>query len=194
MASNDPIALFGTWYAQARAAGIDKPNAMALATVGTSGRPTLRMVLLSSHDARGFVFHTNYLSRKGADLAQLAAASLLFWWDPLGYQVRIDGAVERTTAAESDVYFAGRPRGAQIGAWASEQSQAIANRAALEARAMQIAAQYDGRPVPRPPHWGGYRVVPQVMEFWHDRADRLHERVRYERTPDGGWREELLAP
>ena len=194
MALDDPIALFGTWYEQARAAGIDKPNAMALATAGSSGRPTLRMVLLSSHDTRGFVFHTNYLSRKGDDLAQSAAASLLFWWDPLGYQVRIDGAVERTTAAESDAYFAGRPRGAQIGAWASEQSRAIASRAALEARVIQIAARYDGQPVPRPPHWGGYRVVPQVMEFWQDRADRLHERVRYERTPDGAWTAQRLAP
>lgn len=194
MAPDDPIALFDTWYQQARAAGIDKPNAMALATAGSDGRPTLRMVLLSSHDARGFVFHTNYLSRKGADLAQSPAASLLFWWDPLGLQVRIDGTVERTTAAESDAYFAGRPRGAQIGAWASEQSRVIASRAALEARVIQIAARFDGQPVSRPPHWGGYRVVPQVMEFWQDRADRLHERARYERTPDGGWRVELLAP
>ena len=194
MAPNDPIALFGTWYEQARAAGIDKPNAMALATAGSGGRPTLRMVLLSSHDARGFVFHTNYLSRKGADLTQCAAASLLFWWDSLGYQVRIDGAVERTTTAESDAYFAGRPRGAQIGAWASEQSQAITSRAALEARVIQIAAQYDGQPVPRPPHWGGYRVLPQVMEFWQDRADRLHERMRYERTSSGTWTGQRLAP
>ena len=194
MAPNDPIALFGTWYEQARAAAIDKPNAMALATAGSGGRPTLRIVLLSSHDARGFVFHTNYLSRKGEDLTQSAAASLLFWWDPLGLQVRIDGAVERTTAAESDAYFAARPRGAQIGAWASEQSRVIASRAALEARVIQVAARYDGQPVPRPPHWGGYRLLPQVMEFWQDRADRLHERVRYERTPDGGWRADLLAP
>lgn len=194
MAPDDPIALFGTWYEQARGAAIDKPNAMALATAGSGGRPTLRVVLLSSHDARGFVFHTNYLSRKGADLAQSPAASLLFWWDPLGYQVRIDGTVERTTAAESDAYFAGRPRGAQIGAWASEQSRVIASRAALEARVIQIAARFDGQPVPRPPHWGGYRVLPEVMEFWQDRADRLHERARYERTPDGGWRVELLAP
>ena len=194
MTIDDPIARFGEWYAQARAAGIAKPNAMALATAGGDGRPTLRMVLLSSYDARGFVFHTNYRSRKGEDLEASASASLLFWWDPLGFQVRIDGAVERTSAAESDAYFAGRPRGAQLGAWASEQSRALVSRAALEARIGELTAKYDGLPVPRPPHWGGYRVVPQVMEFWQDRSDRLHERVRYTRSTSGEWRAELLAP
>lgn len=194
MAIDDPIALFGTWYAQARAAGIAKPNAMALATAGGDGRPTLRMVLLSSHDARGFVFHTNYRSRKGEDLEASASASLLFWWDPLGFQVRIDGTVERTSAAESDAYFAARPRGAQLGAWASEQSQVIESRAALEARVAALTTKYAGHPVPRPPHWGGYRVTPEVMEFWRDRADRLHERARYRHIAPGVWRAELLAP
>lgn len=194
MAIDDPIALFGTWYAQARAAGIAKPNAMALATAGGDGRPTLRMVLLSSYDARGFVFHTNYRSRKGEDLEASASASLLFWWDPLGFQVRVDGTVERTSAAESDAYFAARPRGAQLGAWASEQSQVIESRAALEARVAALATKYAGQPVPRPPHWGGYRVAPKVVEFWQDRADRLHERVRYQRIAPGEWRVELLAP
>jgi len=194
MAIDDPIALFGTWYAQARAAGIAKPNAMALATAGGDGRPTLRMVLLSSYDARGFVFHTNYRSRKSEDLEASASASLLFWWDPLGFQVRIDGTVERTSAAESDAYFAARPRGAQLGAWASEQSQVIESRAALEARVAALATKYAGQPVPRPPHWGGYRVAPKVVEFWQDRADRLHERVRYQRIAPGEWRVELLAP
>lgn len=194
MTAVNPIELFGAWYAQARSAGIAKPNAMALATVGPGGRPAQRMVLLSAYDARGFVFHTNYLSRKGEDLAHTSHASLLFWWDPLGFQVRIDGAVERTTPAESDAYFAGRPRGAQIGAWASEQSRVISDRAALTKRVAEFVAKYEGRPVPRPPHWGGYRVVPQLMEFWQDRADRLHERVRYERVASGGWRAELLAP
>ena len=194
MTATDPIELFGAWYVQARSAGIAKPNAMALATTGRDGRPAQRMVLLSAYDARGFVFHTNYLSRKGEDLARAPNASLLFWWDPLGFQVRIDGAVERTTPVESDAYFAGRPRGAQIGAWASEQSRGIADRAALTRRVAEVAAMYEGRPVPRPPHWGGYRVVPLLMEFWQDRADRLHERVRYERVASGGWRAELLAP
>lgn len=193
MVDHDPLVLFGSWYQQARAAGIAKPNAMALATTAND-RPTLRMVLLSSYDARGFVFHTNYLSRKGEDLAQVAMASLLFWWDPLGYQVRIDGAVERTTAEESDAYFASRPRGSQLGAWASEQTRVIPSRAVLEARVQDVTAKYQGQPVPRPPHWGGYRVIPAVMEFWRDRADRLHERVRYERLPAGAWRAELLAP
>ena len=191
---DDPIALFGTWYAQARTAGIAKPNAMALATAGGDGRPTLRMVLLSSYDVRGFVFHTNYRSRKGEDLEASASASLLFWWDPLGFQVRIDGTVVRTSAAESDAYFAARPRGAQLGAWASEQSQVIESRAALEARVALVATQYAGQPVPRPPHWGGYRVIPSVMEFWQDRTDRLHERMRYTRSASGPWRAERLAP
>lgn len=194
MAIDDPITLFGTWFAQARATGIAKPNAMALATVGGAGRPTLRMVLLSSYDARGFVFHTNYRSRKGEDLEACASASLLFWWDPLGLQVRIDGAVERTGAAESDAYFAARPRGAQLAAWASEQSQVLESRAALDARVAALATKYAGQPVPRPPHWGGYRVAPKVMEFWQDRADRLHERARYQRIATGEWCAELLAP
>ncbi len=191
----DPMELFAGWYAQAGRAGIDKPNAMALATSGAEGHADCRMVLLSSYDARGFVFHTNYQSRKGEELAVRAWATLLFWWDPLGYQVRIEGPVEKTSAAESDVYFAGRPRGSQLGAWASEQSRTIGSRADLEQALAARAAEFAGRPVPRPPSWGGYRVVPMSMEFWANRDDRLHDRLRYERLDGGtGWSMERLAP
>lgn len=191
---DDPLALFRTWFDKACAAGIAKPNAMTLATVGADDRPTARVVLLSSYDARGFVFHTNYESRKGEDIARHPWAALLFWWDPLGCQVRLEGRVEMTAAADSDRYFAARPRGSQIGAWASDQSRVIESRAALEERVRELERRYAGRPVPRPPHWGGYRVIPEVYEFWEDRENRLHERVRYERVPDGGWRSLRLAP
>lgn len=191
---DDPLVLFRAWFDKASAAGVAKPNAMTLATVDEAGRPSSRVVLLSSYDAHGFVFHTNYGSRKGEHIARLPWAALLFWWDPLGYQVRIEGPVEMTTGEESDTYFAGRPRGSQIGAWASDQSRVIGSRAALEERARELEHRYAGRPVPRPPHWGGYRVVPDVFEFWEDRENRLHERVRYERSRQGGWQSVRLAP
>jgi pyridoxamine 5'-phosphate oxidase len=191
---DDPIALFRTWFDTASAAGIAKPNAMTLASVDADGRPSARVVLLSSYDERGFVFHTNYESRKGEDIARQPRVALLFWWDPLGYQVRVEGAVEMTSGEESDRYFSGRPRGSQIGAWASEQSRVIESRAGLEERVRELEQRYAGRPVPRPPHWGGYRVIPEVFEFWEDRENRLHERVRYERSSQGGWRSVQLAP
>lgn len=191
--NDDPLALFRAWYDRAAAAGIAKPNAMTLATVGPDGKPSARIVLLSSYDQRGFVFHTNYESRKGEELALSPRAALLFWWDPLGLQVRIEGRVEMTSGEESDRYFAGRPRGSQIGAWASDQSRLIDGRGALEERVRELEQRYAGRPVPRPPHWGGYRVIPEVYEFWEDRENRLHERVRYERAA-GGWRAVRLAP
>lgn len=190
----DPLALFKEWYDQARAAGISKPHAMALATTGMHGMPASRMVLLSSHDARGFVFHTNYASRKGDDISHVPRAALLFWWDAVGYQVRIEGPVEKTSDEESNSYFAGRPRGNQLGAWVSEQTRPIESRAALEERMRALEQKFKAGPVPRPPHWGGYRVIPEAIEFWEERENRLHDRIRYERRPDGTWRPVRLAP
>lgn len=194
MNESDPIAQFARWFDEASRAGIDKPNAMTLSTVGADGRPASRVVLLSSFDERGFVFHGNYESRKGGDIAHAPWVALLFWWDPPGYQVRIEGRAEKTRPEESDAYFAQRPRGSQLGAWASDQSRAIESRAALEARLAETERRYAGGPVPRPPHWGGYRVFPLAIEFWENREDRLHDRVRYERTEQGGWRAVRLAP
>lgn len=189
----NPIVQFAEWFKEAAQAGIAKPHAMALSTVAADGRPSSRMVLLSSFDERGFVFHTNYESAKGADLARNPRVALVLWWDPLGYQVRIEGRAAQTSAAESDAYFATRPRGSQLSAWASNQSRVIDGRAQLEQRVRELEAMYDGRAVPRPPTWGGYRVVPEAIEFWRDRRDRLHDRVRFERD-DNGWRRMQLAP
>ncbi|HEY8554950.1 MAG TPA: pyridoxamine 5'-phosphate oxidase [Burkholderiales bacterium] len=194
MTAADPIAIFAEWFEAASRCGVDKPNAMTLATTGASGQPTARVVLLSSFDERGFVFHTNYQSAKARDLEHEPRAALVFWWDPLGRQVRIEGRVERTSPAESDAYFARRPRGSQIGAWASDQSRPLASRAVLESRVRELEREYAGRPVPRPPHWGGYRLVPAAIEFWQDRENRLHERTRYERDAQGVWRSVILAP
>jgi pyridoxamine 5'-phosphate oxidase len=194
MTPPDPLALFGRWYESAQRAGIDKPHAAALATVGADDQPSCRIVLLSSYDERGFVFHANYESRKGEDIASMPKAALTFWWDPLDFQIRIEGPVEKTSAEESDVYFAGRPRGSQLGAWASAQSRVIKGPAELSEAMAVLSAKYEGQPVPRPPHWGGYRVIPQTMEFWINRADRLHDRLCYHREADGRWRVEHLAP
>lgn len=192
--SDDPIAQFAAWFALAHASGIPKANAMTLATASADGRPSSRMVLLSSFDERGFVFHTNYASQKGQDIAANARVALVLWWDPLGLQVRVEGRAEKTSAAEADAYFAKRPRGSQLGALASEQSRVLQSRAALEQRMQALEREYAGRSVPRPAHWGGYRVTPEVIEFWENRDNRLHDRVRFERLPDGGWRRMLLAP
>jgi pyridoxamine 5'-phosphate oxidase len=190
---SDPFDRFRTWYDEARLAGQPFPNAMSLSSVGADGGPASRMVLLSSFDRRGFVFHTNYGSRKATELSACPLAALLFWWESLDRQVRIEGAVVRTSAGESDAYFAGRPRGAQVGAWASDQSRPLPNRETLEERVREIAARYGEDPVPRPPHWGGFRVIPRGFEFWSGRENRLHERTRYDLSP-GGWTARILYP
>jgi pyridoxamine 5'-phosphate oxidase len=193
MDRSDPFDLFRKWYDEAGLAGQRFPNAMSVSSVGADGNPSSRMVLLSSHDRRGFVFHTNYESRKGAELSAFPRAALLFWWESLNRQVRIEGTVDRTGADESDAYFAGRPRGAQIGAWASMQTRRLPSRETLEERVREIAARYGGGPVPRPPHWGGFRVAPCSFEFWSGREDRLHDRTRFDPSP-GGWTPTALYP
>jgi len=191
--TDDPFALFASWYVEARQSEINDSNAMALATADASGQPSVRMVLLKGHDPRGFVFYTNGESRKAAELAENAKAALLFHWKSLRRQVRIEGAVTRTSEAESDAYFASRARDSQLGAWASDQSRPLDARATFEARFAETEARFAGGDVPRPPHWGGYRVVPQRIEFWQDRAHRLHERRLFVRDGDG-WTEGLLYP
>lgn len=192
----DPIRQFQTWFSQALDAKLPEPNAMTVATVDAEGRPAARILLIKGVDERGFVFFTNYDSRKGRELAANPHAALLFHWIELERQVRIEGRVEKTSDAESDAYFQSRPLGSRIGAWASEQSAVIGSRAELEAREREISARYGEQP-PRPPHWGGYRLVPGAIEFWQGRPSRLHDRIRYTRDSvhDGAaWRIERLAP
>ena len=188
----DPLRQFERWFEDARAAALQVPEAMALATATSDGRPSARMVLLKGADERGFAFHTNYESRKGGELAANPQAALLFHWQPLGRQVRIEGRVERVTAEESAAYFRTRPLGSRLAAWASPQSRPLADRAELE-RLYADAQDQFGEDVPLPPHWGGLRLVPDAYEFWEHGDDRLHDRVRYERR-EGGWRRERLAP
>ena len=188
----DPLVQFDRWFAAATPL-VRMPEAMALATAGPDGRPSVRMVLLKAHGPDGFVFHTNYTSQKGAELAANPHSALLFHWDPLGRQVRIEGDVAPLDGAESDAYFATRPRGAQLAAHASAQSETVADRAALDAAVREAEARFAGREVPRPAGWGGYRLTPSVFEFWQNREDRLHDRLRYRR--DGrGWLLERLQP
>ena len=188
----DPLAQFDTWLQQAISGQVPEPNAMTLATVGADGRPSTRVVLIKGYDARGIVWYTNYQSRKGRELAGNAAAALQFHWVELERVVRIEGQVEKATAEEADAYYATRPLDARIGAWASPQSQVISSRAVLVANAARYAAQYLLRP-PRPPHWGGYRLVPDRWEFWQGRQSRLHDRLCY-RLAHGAWARERLAP
>ena len=189
----DPHALFETWFAEARLGEPNDAEAMTLATADASGLPSARIVLLKGHDPRGFVFYTNSRSRKGGDLAVNPQAALLFHWKSLRRQVRIDGTVGRVSDAEADAYFATRSRDSQLGAWASDQSSEMESRELFEARYRALAEEHEGRDVPRPPHWWGYRIVPERIEFWTDRPHRLHER-RLFTLGDGGWSEGLLYP
>lgn len=191
--TDDPHALFAAWLEDARGSEPNDPNAMAVATVGADGMPSVRMVLLKGHDARGFVFYTNQQSRKAGELTANPKAALLFHWKSQRRQVRIEGPVSLVADAEADAYFASRGRDSQLGAWASDQSRPLADRATFEARFEAEQARFEGRDVPRPPHWGGYRVAPARIEFWSDRAHRLHERRVFTRTADG-WSEGLLYP
>ena len=188
----DPLKQFGVWMVEAIHAQVPEPTAMGLATVGANGRPAGRIMLLKGVDAHGFVFYTNYASRKGRELEARPVAALTFLWKELERQVRIEGAVEKVTAAESDEYFATRPVGSRIGAWASPQSEAIADRDWLERRWAELTALYGDQP-PRPPHWGGYRVKPDYVEFWQGRQSRLHDRIAYTRAADA-WKIARLAP
>lgn len=191
--ANDPIAQFQRWFDEAVVAKMPDPNAMTLATVNAEGQPSARIVLLKGVDASGFTFFTNYESRKGGDLLHNPHAALLFHWVQLERQVRIEGEVHKVDDAESDAYFLSRPLGSRLGAWASEQSREVAGREVLEAREADFRARFGDDP-PRPPHWGGYRLVPHWIEFWQGRASRLHDRIGFRRQDDGSWNIVRLSP
>ncbi|MGQ0766380.1 MAG: pyridoxamine 5'-phosphate oxidase [Gemmatimonadota bacterium] len=192
-AGTDPIDLFRRWFSEAVGAGLFEPNAMTLATVGSDGAPGARIVLLKEVSDLGFTFFTDYRSRKARDLDSNPRAALVFLWRELGRQVRIDGTATRSPAAESDAYFASRPGGSQLGAWASHQSAVIGGRKVLEENLAEVSRRFGEGPVPRPEHWGGYRVTPALIEFWQGRPDRLHDRVCFRWSRDG-WVVERLSP
>jgi pyridoxamine 5'-phosphate oxidase len=191
----DPFVQFGRWFDDAKGAGFAMPEAMTVATSGLDGEVSSRVCLLKSFDHRGFVFFTNYNSRKGKQVHDNPRAALVFWWQSMERQVRIEGAVVKTTEEESDDYFATRPRGSQLGAWASEQSRVLAGRGSLDARFEELSTTYRDLTIPRPPHWGGYRVIPLLFEFWQGREDRLHDRFWYRLRNDvKDWVVERLSP
>jgi pyridoxamine 5'-phosphate oxidase len=190
----DPMVQFGRWFDDAEAADLVEPSAMTLATATAEGVPSARMVLLRGVDQRGFVFYTNYDSRKAAELAANPLAALVFWWGELQRQIRVEGPVERTSQQESAAYFRTRPLGSRLSAWASPQSRVIPGRAVLDERVADLAAGHPDGDIPLPPFWGGYRLVPEVVELWQGRPNRLHDRLRYTRAADGRWRIERLAP
>jgi pyridoxamine 5'-phosphate oxidase len=190
----NPFQQFQLWLEQAIAAELPEPNAMTLATLSEQGKPIARMVLLKGLDEKGFVFYTNYDSAKGKQLTETDSAALVFWWAGLERQVRVEGTVEKVSSEESDAYFQSRPKASQLGAWASPQSQVIESREVLEKRLAQFEEKYAIEKVPRPPHWGGFRVIPTAIEFWQGRPSRLHDRIRYKLDEKGDWFYQRLAP
>ena len=193
-ADPDPIEQFRKWFDEALAADLHEPNAMTLATAVPDGRPSARVVLLKGYDERGFVFYTSYEGRKSRELEENPRCALVFYWSELERQIRIEGRAGRVSEEESDAYYESRPRGSRLSAWASAQSRPVEDRGALEKRLWELEAEYEGREIPRPPFWGGYRVEPEAIEFWQGRENRLHDRLLYRRLSDGGWRMERLQP
>ena len=193
-AGTDPLELFTRWLAEAEQAGLVLPNAMSLATVDAEGRPRARMVLFKGLENGGFVFYTNYHSAKARELESRSDAALTFWWEPPGRQVRVEGTVCRLDAEISDAYFRTRPRDSQIGAHASRQSEEVASHHQLEDQYREIEKRFEGREIPRPEFWGGYVLMPERIEFWQDASGRMHDRIRYQRTADGEWRQDRLSP
>ncbi|MFW6359102.1 MAG: pyridoxamine 5'-phosphate oxidase [Chroococcales cyanobacterium] len=193
-AADNPFDQFASWFQQAVTAELKEPNAMTIATTTPDGKASARMVLLKGVDEQGFVFYTNYKSDKGQELITHPWAALVFWWAELERQVRIEGPVEKVSAAESDEYFHSRPRGSQLGAWASNQSEVIASREVLEQQLAAFEEKYADSEIPRPPHWGGFRLLPEEIEFWQGRPNRLHDRLRYRKDTKVNWVRERLSP